>query len=157
MNRNVIIKLLSLPGIEEHFVTSLFVKGYVELDQPDLYKINNTTLTTKCKEQLNIKQSVVPIEFCKQYNKLFPPGNRCGSSTIIQERFVEFFDNIVCIDIEEEPQILNDILIVTERHISQLIGTTKEKFIGNADTFIYNRSNKVQKSRLLDKLNEYLS
>lgn len=157
MNKNIIIKLLSLPGIEEHLVTSLFVKGYVELDQDDLYKLNNISLTQKCKEYLKLKQSTVPIEFCKKYNSLFPPSNRCGSSTIIQERFVEFFDNIVYVDIEENPEILDDILIVTERHISELIGTTREKFIGNADTFIYNRSQKVQKSRLLDKLKEYLS
>lgn len=156
MNRSITIKLLSLPGIEGHFVTSLLAKGYVDLINPDEYKLNNMILTQKAKDELKIKSAVVPREFVKQYNELFPPNHKCGSLVTLQERFVEFFDNIAQVDIEETPEILDDILLVTEKHVSELIGTTNEKYIGNADTFIYNRSHKVQKSRLLDKLNAYL-
>lgn len=157
MDKNKMIKkLLLLEGIEEHLVTALVAKKYGSLKEPYVYKLENLELTQKVREELNIKRAEIPVDFVKNYNKLFPERNRCGSSTILKDRFIEFFENVASIDAEENPQVFDDILVVTEQHVADCLSQGNDKYIGNADTFIYNKSQKVVKSRLLDKLNAYL-
>lgn len=149
MDNKMILKLISKPEIEKHFISALITHGYGSLlDVDGNYNIANFTL----KEDIKLIKSSIPIEFIIDYNECFPKNKRHPNSVVI-EKFNVFFRTVLKIDITKNTKVLNDIIAATKIYI----GKTSPTYISKSGYFIYKYdNNKILHSKLMDELYTYL-